>query len=88
MKSIKRDAHGVADKFMDFMDELETRTEIEFEKRIKMFSQLAKGMCEVTRLNMGHKQMALRAPDIAKNPNIVLQLGSKPIEGNSTRVDE
>lgn len=75
MSNIKRDANGVMDFLFDKLEEVDQRTDVEFEKKIKLFDMMLKNVWAAGRLNMQYKSLMMRAPDIAKNQSMVLQLG-------------
>lgn len=76
--SIQRDANGVMDFLFDKLEEVDTRDDVEFEKKIKMFDTMLKHVWNAGRLNLQYKNLMMRAPDIAKNEGLVLQLGTSP----------
>jgi hypothetical protein len=75
MSTIKRDANGVMDFLFDKLEEVDQRTDVEFEKKIKLFDMMLKNVWAAGRLNMQYKALMQRAPDIAQNKSMVLQLG-------------
>lgn len=75
MSTIKRDANGVMDFLFDKLEEVDQRTDVEFEKKIKLFDMMLKNVWAAGRLNMQYKALMMRAPDIAQNKAMVLQLG-------------
>ena len=75
MSSINRDVNGVVDFLFDKLEEVDSRDDVEFEKKIKMFDTMLKNIWTGARLNMQFKALMMRAPDIAQNKNMVLQLG-------------
>ena len=77
MATINRDINGVTDFLFDQLEELDNRKDIEFDKKLKNMDMVLKNIWKAAGMNLAYKQMMLRAPDIAKNRDVVLQLGSE-----------
>jgi len=73
---MNRDINGIIDHLLDQAEEVSTRTDIELEKKIKMTDQVLKNVWKAASLNLAHKTLMLRAPDIAQNKDVTLQLGT------------
>ena len=73
---MNRDINGIIDHLLDQAEEVSKRTDIELEKKIKMTDQILKNVWKGASLNLAHKTLMLRAPDIAQNKDVTLQLGS------------
>lgn len=73
--SIQRDINGIIDHLLDQVEEVDKRKDLELEKKIKMTDQILRNVWKGASLNIQHKQLMLRAPDIAQNKEVVLQLG-------------
>ena len=75
--SIKRDANGVMDFLFDTLEKIDQREDVELKEKVKMFDVMLKNVWHAGRLNMAYKSLLLRAPDIAKNKELVLELGDR-----------
>lgn len=73
--SMQRDINGIIDHLLDQVEEVDKRKDLELEKKIKMTDQILRNVWKGASLNIQHKQLMLRAPDIAQNKEVVLQLG-------------
>ena len=73
--SIQRDINGIIDHLLYQVEEVDKRKDLELEKKIKMTDQILRNVWKGASLNIQHKQLMLRAPDIAQNKEVVLQLG-------------
>lgn len=81
--TIKRDSAGVIDLYFDMMDDLTANKDMPFEKRVKLLGQLTNGALAFAKLELEHKKMILRSPDVAKKVT-TLQLGHpRAIEGEA-----
>jgi len=74
--AIARNINGVIDYLLEQAEEIDARSYIELEKKIKMTDQIFRNVWKGAALNLQHKHLMLRAPDIAANKSAVLQLGS------------
>lgn len=77
--AIKRDANGVIDFMFDQLEEIDARTDVEFEKKIRLFDTMLKHVWNAGRMNLQFKALTLRSPDIAANTSIVLPLGNAKV---------
>ena len=73
---MNRDINGIIDHLLDQVEEVDKRTDIELEKKIKMTDQILRNVWKGASLNLQHKHLMLRAPDIAQNKDVTLQLGN------------
>jgi hypothetical protein len=71
-----RDINGVTDFLFDKIEEVDARTDMEFDKKLRSMDMLLKNVWKAAGMNLAYKQMMLRAPDIAQNQSVVLQLGN------------
>ena len=76
MTSIARNTDGIIDHCLTKVEEIDDRDDIDIEKKISMSMKVLKEAREFAKLNMQHKMLMMKAPDVAKNSAIVLQLGS------------
>jgi hypothetical protein len=60
----------------DKLEEIDAREDLEFKDKIKLFDQILKNIWQAGRANMEYKKLMLRAPDIAQNRDLVLELGA------------
>lgn len=74
--TMQRDINGIIDHLLDQVEQVDARSDIELEKKIKMTDQILRNVWKGASLNLQHKHLMLRAPDIAANKEAVLQLGS------------
>ena len=73
---IARTTDGIIDHCLAKVEELDQREDMDVEKKLNLELKLLKEVREAARLNMQFKTLMMRAPDVAKNAAIVLQLGS------------
>ena len=73
---IARTTDGIIDHCLAKVEELDQREDMDVEKKLNLELKLLKEVREAARLNMQFKVLMMRAPDVAKNAAIVLQLGS------------
>lgn len=78
MSSINRDVNGVVDFLFDKLEETDRRDDVEFKEKIKMVDILLRNVWKGARMNLDYKALMMRAPDIAQNERVVLQLGKTP----------
>jgi hypothetical protein len=76
--TIVRTTDGLQDFFFEQMETISARADIEHEKKVKLYDTLARHIWNGARLNLQYKQLMMKAPDIAKNRAVVLDLGLKP----------
>jgi hypothetical protein len=74
--SINRDINGVTDFLFDQIEEVDGRKDMEFDKKLRAIDTLLKHVWKAAGANLAYKQMMLRAPDMAQNREVVLQLGN------------
>jgi len=73
---ISRDSTGLVDLCFTMLDRVHNDEAIELRDKVKLTSTLIKDVREVVRLELEHKKMLLRAPDLTRNREIALKLGS------------
>jgi hypothetical protein len=74
--TIARTTDGIIDHCLAKVEELDSREDMDTEKKLNLELKLLKEVREAAKLNMQYKGLLLKAPDVAKNSAIVLQLGS------------
>jgi hypothetical protein len=74
--TIARTTDGIIDHCLAKVEELDSREDMDTEKKLNLELKLLKEVREAAKLNMQYKTLLLKAPDVAKNSAIVLQLGS------------
>jgi hypothetical protein len=58
------------------VEEIDARDDMDMEKKLGLGMKLLKEAREFAKINMQYKVLMMKAPDVAKNSAIVLQLGS------------
>lgn len=76
---MNRDIPGVIDHLLDMAETVDQRQDIELKDKIKMTDQILRNVWQAAKINIAHKHLMLRAPDLAQNGSVTLQLGSTPI---------
>ncbi len=71
---MERDITGVTNFLFDQLEEVDKRTDMEFEKKIKNVDVLLRHIWKAANANLAYKKMLLQAPDIAQNQELVLKL--------------
>lgn len=74
--TIERTVDGMADFWIDKIEELDKRPDFDIEKKMKLAKAASQEVREMMRLNLSYKQLLMKSPDVARNTEIVLQLGS------------
>ena len=74
--SIERNANGVMDFLFEKLEEVDQRDDMDIEKKIKSFDTMLKHVWNAGRMNLQYKSLMMKAPDIARNEGMVLQLGT------------
>ena len=78
--SIKRDVDGVVDHVIDMIESVDDDSEMSLEKKVALTDKLLKHVWAGARTIIQHKQMVLKAPDVARNRDIVVPLGKAPLK--------
>lgn len=73
---MNRDINGIIDHLLDEVDDLNKVKDLDREKKIRMTDMLLRNVWKGASLNLQHKKLALRAPEIAQSKEITLQLGN------------
>ena len=76
MATIKRDLDGIVDFCMEQVEKIDQRDDLDIEKRLKYQLSLLREVRGFAGMNLQFKRLVQQAPEIATNPNIVLQIGS------------
>ena len=74
--SIERNINGVIDHLMNKVEEVDHIQDMDFAQKMKITNQIVNSIWRGASLNLQHKKLLARAPDVAKNNSIPLQLGS------------
>jgi hypothetical protein len=69
-----RDITGVTNFLFDQLEEVDKRSDMEFEKKLKNADVILRHIWKAANLNLAYKKMLLQAPDIAQNQDLVLKL--------------
>jgi hypothetical protein len=77
--SIARNTDGIIDYCLTKVEELDTREDMDIEKKSSLGLKWLKEAREAAKLNMQYKVLMMKAPDVAKNSAIVLQLGTPQV---------
>lgn len=64
---IERSSQGLIDLSFNLLDKVHNEPTIEFKDRIKMHSTLMKDIRSTVQLELEHKRMLLRAPELTAN---------------------
>ena len=64
---IERTSQGLIDATFTMLDKVHNDECLEFKDKLKMHSSLLKDIRDVVKLELEHKRMLLRAPDITRN---------------------
>lgn len=78
--TIKRNTDGMADFWIDQMEDISQRDDLDIEKKIKLAKSCSQEVREYVKANLAYKQLMMRAPDVAKNASIVLSIGSPEVK--------
>lgn len=78
--SITRTTDGIADYCLSQVETLDARDDLDIEKKAKLGLAYLKEAREATKMNLAYKQLMMKAPDVAKNPSIVLTLGTPALK--------
>ncbi len=76
---MNRDIPGVIDHLLDMAETVDQRQDIELKDKIKMTDQILRNVWQAAKINIAHKHLMLRAPDLAQNGSVAFQLGSTPV---------
>ena len=81
--AIKRDVNGIVDYMLDKVEEVDARGDIDIEKQMKYEIALLKEIRQYVRVGLYHRKLLMMAPDVARDTDIVLPVGStrKGLEG-------
>lgn len=74
---IARDSTGLVDLCFTMLDRVHNDEAIELKDKVKLTSSLIKDVREVVRLELEHKRMLLRAPDLTRDRRNALVFGSR-----------
>ena len=75
--TIERNVNGIVDYCLSKVEEIDGREDIDVEKKAKIGLAYLKEVRGFVASNLQYKKLMVAAPDIAKNPGIVLALGSE-----------
>lgn len=79
--AIERNVDGIVDYCIDKVEELDERDDLDIEKKVRYGLAYLKEARGYVGMNLAHKKLTMQAPEIAKNPAIVLPLGSTKPRG-------
>ena len=79
-KKIVRSTDGVADFCISQADDIKDREDLDIDKKTKHVLAYLSMAMQYTKLNLENKKLLLKAPEIAKNRALVLQLGPPQLE--------
>lgn len=74
--AIKRDVNGIVDYCLDQVEEIDSRDDLDIDKKVKYGLAYMKEVRGFVGLGLQHKKLMMQAPEIAKNTGIVLPIGS------------
>jgi len=77
---IERNVNGVVDYCISKVEEIDARDDMDVEKKAKICLAYLKQARDYTMANLQHKKLLITAPDVAKNPSIVLPVGTQKLE--------
>lgn len=75
---IERTTSGLMDYCMARVEEVDARTDIDIDKKVKYGLAYIKEVRGLAGLELQYKKLAMMAPDVARDRNNVLPIGSKP----------
>jgi hypothetical protein len=87
MTSIARNTDGIIDYCLSKVEEIDSRDDMDMEKKLGLGLKMLKEAREAAKLNMQYKVLMMKAPDVAKNSAIVLQLGSPQVREAETTAE-
>ena len=80
MNKIERNANGLVDFWMTQMETLDERADLDIGDKIKLMATCGKEIRGVIASNIQYKKLVMSSPDIAKNAEIVLPVGTPPAQ--------
>lgn len=86
MAKIARNTDGVVEFCIDQAEEIKDREDLDIDKKTKHTLAYLNMAMQYCKLNLANKQLMLKAPEIAKNRALVLQLG--PVKVEEIKSDE
>lgn len=73
---IERNINGVVDFCIAKVEEIDGRDDMDIEKKSRMMLAFFKEVRGYMTANLAYKKLLITAPDVAKNAEIVLQVGT------------
>ena len=78
MTTIARNINGIVDFCITQVEELADTDDISLDKKAKIALGYLREARSYALLNLQHKKLLISAPDVAKNTDIVLSIGTQP----------
>jgi hypothetical protein len=75
-KHIARNVNGMVDYCIDMVEEIDSRDDIDIEKKAKLGLAYLKEARGFVTANLAYKKLTAQSPDVAKNPDIILPVGT------------
>lgn len=85
---IERNINGIVDYCISKVEELDQLEDVSIEKRAKLGLAYLKEARNYTLANLQHKKLLITAPDVAKNADIVLPIGTQMKFARPTRTED
>jgi hypothetical protein len=79
-KNIARNTNGIIDYCIDMVEEIDSRDDIDIEKKARLGLAYLKEARGFVTANLAYKKLTATSPDVAKNPAIVLPVGTVKLE--------
>ena len=74
--SIERNVNGIVDYCLEKVEEIDARDDLDIEKKAKIGLSYLKEVRGFVSANLQFKKLMTQSPDVAKNPAIVLTVGT------------
>ena len=75
--TIKRDVNGIVDYCLSQVEAIDERHDIDIDKKVRYGLAYLKELRGFVSLGLHHKKLMIQAPNIAKDPSIVLSIGTQ-----------
>jgi hypothetical protein len=79
-KNIARNTNGIIDYCIDMVEEIDSRDDIDIEKKARLGLAYLKEARGFVTANLVFKKLTATSPDVAKNTSIVLPVGTVKLE--------
>jgi hypothetical protein len=86
--TIKRNDQGIVDYCLDQVEMIDSRDDLDIEKKARYGLAYIKEARGYVSLGLENKKLMMKSPDIAKNANIVLPVGSSMQQAVEDQSDE